>query len=80
VNFYLAACCEDAWGCGGCPHPAAARNGVSISKEKILHISRDMEDDEDWLPDRGKYPNFSIELILGLNNAKNSNRFTVAYQ
>jgi len=35
--------------------------------------------DEDWLPDRGKYPNFSVELILGLNNAKNGRRWKIVY-
>ena len=29
-----------------------------------------------WLPDRGKYPNFSIELIIGLNRVKSSYVFT----
>jgi hypothetical protein len=32
-----------------------------------------------WLPDKGKYPNFSIELILGLNKAKNGNRWVMVY-
>jgi hypothetical protein len=29
------------------------------------------------LSERGKYLNFPIELILGLNNAKNGNRWVV---
>jgi len=32
-----------------------------------------------WLPDRAKFPNFSVELILGLNNAKSRNRWTIIY-
>jgi len=31
------------------------------------------------LPDREKYPNFSIELILGLTNAKTEKRWFIVY-
>jgi len=33
----------------------------------------------DWLPDKGRFPNFSIELFAGLNNSKNDQRWSVVY-
>ena len=32
-----------------------------------------------WLPDRGRLPNFSVELIAGLNNSRNGQRWQIVY-
>jgi len=34
---------------------------------------------QNWLPERGRFPNFSIELFAGLNNSKNDQRWSVVY-
>jgi len=32
-----------------------------------------------WLPEHRRNPNFSVELLLGLTNAKSRNRWAVVY-
>jgi len=34
---------------------------------------------EDWLPDRERFPNFSIELIVGLTNVRTGNRWIAIF-